>query len=102
MRNVQTQAQTRASVGPYAAYKDGLIVLTGRCGGGGGAGWRRVDAVAATTVNSHSTSPPSRAGHIQGLCSSGESLPPAVGEMKCHLLSLYSDVWFGLKDPIYL
>lgn len=38
MRNVQTQAQTRASVGPYAAYKDGLIVLTGRCGGRCGGG----------------------------------------------------------------
>lgn len=36
MRNVQTQAQTRASVGPYADYKDGLIVLTGRGGEGPG------------------------------------------------------------------
>ena len=42
MRNVQTQAQTWASVSPYADYNEGLIVLTGSGGrrvseeGGGG------------------------------------------------------------------
>lgn len=30
VRNVQTQAQTRASVSPYADNSDGPIVLTGR------------------------------------------------------------------------
>lgn len=77
MRNVQTQAQTRASVSPYADYKDGLIVLTGRG-----------VAVAATTVHSHSVSPASEAGQIYSSCSSGEQNRPSPGELKCHLQSL--------------
>lgn len=64
MRNVQTQAQTWASVSPYADYNEGLIVLTGR-------GWEGV-AVAAATVQSHSTSPPSETGQIYSFCLSGE------------------------------
>lgn len=55
MRNVQTQAQTGASVSPYADYNDGPILLTRR-----GEEW----GVTATAVQSHITSPRSGAGQI--------------------------------------
>ena len=78
MRNVQTQAQTWASVSPYADYNEGLIVLTGSGGrrvseeGGGGGGREERRGGAATAVQSHSTSPPSGAGQIYSFCLCGE------------------------------
>lgn len=61
--------------------------------GGEGPGWRRVVAVAATTVHSHSASPPSEAGHIRGHCSSWESLATISGriEMSPAQLSLFNE-----------
>ena len=104
---VQTQAQTWASVSPYADYNGGLIVLTGREGtGGGGVG---VGGLPATAVQSHSTSTPSGAGQIYSSCLSGEqpslsgsSLNDKCWEMKWHLHSLWGDEWFWSKDQIFL
>lgn len=73
--NVQTQAQTWASVSPYADYNEGLIVPTAREGRDGKGGKREAGGVAAaaTAVQSHSTSAPSGAGQIYSSCLSART-----------------------------
>lgn len=82
MRNVQTQAQTRASVGPYADYKDGLIVLTGRERGQDGGGWLQLQPQLSTVIAHHR--------QVKQVTSEapvllGNRWRPLVEELKCHL-----------------
>lgn len=94
MRNVQTQAQTWASVRPYADYNEGLIVLTGREGKEEGGLQPQLSRVIA---HHH------RVKLVKSTASvyleRELSLP---GEMKWHLHSLWGYEWFWSKDQIFL
>lgn len=81
---MQTQAQTRASVGPYADYKDGLIVLTGRGGAARGGGLQLQPQLSTVMAHHRQAKQVKSAAPVLPANSGG----PSAAEMKCHLRSL--------------